>query len=146
MTVAQAVDDLVEVAAVGAWRAARHLHFADQPAVAGGVAGTLGAEHAAADADDFLLALAVGEVDGMRQGVLGLLAVLALLVGLVGLFGRCHRKRPLSSMVGVTASAAFSASRTASSRLTPSGISWILSCSFRIACSSISGRGGHPGR
>ena len=93
----------------------------DQPPVARGVAGSRRAEHAAAYPDDFRLAGAAVRIAR-------------------------HRNNPLSSMVGVADSAAVSASRIASSRFTPSGICWILSCNLRMASISISGRGGQPGR
>ena len=95
----QRVDDLVEVAAVGSRRAAGQRDVADQPAVTGGVAAALDAEHAAALADHLGPAVAVA-------------------------VGAGHdRSSPLSSMVGRDASAASSAAAMASARLTPSGIS-----------------------
>ena len=57
-----------------------------------------------------------------------------------------HRRRPLSSSVVGAARAAFSAAAIASARCTPSGISAILACRARMALSSISGRGGQPGK
>src|SRR5690606_38158796 len=57
-----------------------------------------------------------------------------------------HRSRPLIWEVGVASRAAASGARIAASRFTPSGSFWICWCSARIALSSISGRGGHPGR
>ena len=117
---AQRVDDVVEVAPVGTRGAARQGHGTHQTSIARRVAASSGPEHAAADPDDLRAVFA---------------AVLA-----------AHLSSPFSSMVGGIASAACSASRIASSRLTPSGICWILSWSFRMACNSISGRGGHPGR
>ena len=112
----EAVDDLVEVTAVGPRGAARQGDRLDQSAVAGGVAAALDAEHAAAHTDDFAV---------RRVG---------------------HRSSPLSSRVVGEARAAFSAAATASARCTPRGISAILACSARMALSSISGRGGQPGR
>ena len=57
-----------------------------------------------------------------------------------------HASSPFIACVGVAFSAASSAARAAVTRLTPSGMSWICSCSVMIALSSISGRGGQPGR
>ena len=94
---AQLVDDVVEIAAVRAGRAAGQRDRADETSVARRVAGAAGPEHAAAHGDD--------------------------LRGVLARFVLGHRSKPLSSMVGVTASAACSASRIASSRCTPSGIS-----------------------
>ena len=66
----EGIDDVVEVTAVRARRAAGQRDFADQPPVAGGVAAARGAEHAVAHAHDFLLAL-----------------VAVLILGGYGLFG-----------------------------------------------------------
>ncbi len=53
---------------------------------------------------------------------------------------------PFIACVGVAFMAASSAARAAVTRLTPSGVFWICWCSVMIALSSISGRGGQPGR
>ncbi len=112
------VDDVVEIATVGPRGAAGQGDGLDQPAITRGVAGSLDAEHPMTHPDH-----------------------LGVLIPRAG-----HRNRPLSSMVGLLARAAASAAATASARLTPSGISPIFACNIRIALSSISGRGGQPGR
>ena len=71
---------------------------ADETAVPRRVAGASGAEHAASDPDD------LGRIDVSLRTGLSAGAVLG------------HLSKPLSSMVGVTERAAFSASRIASSR------------------------------
>lgn len=94
----QCVDHLVEKPAVGAWRTARQRDGADETAIPGRVTGATGAEHATAHPDD------LGRIDvGLWAGT-----------GAIAVF--CHLSKPLSSMVGVTDRAAFSASRIASSR------------------------------
>ena len=126
---AQLVGRVVEPLAVGPLRSTGHLHPADQAAVAGRVAGAVRAEHAAPHLDR------LEAVDRrLVPAVLGEVVELA------------HRSSPFMAEVGVASSAASSASRAAFSRFTPSGVSWICWCSLMIASSSISGRGGQPGR
>lgn len=117
----QRVEEFIEVAAERGCGGAAEFNLLDQTAIAGGVAGAVGAEEAGAGAD-YLRVIVVLPADV------------------------AHRSSPLNSMVGRDASAACSAAAIASARLAPSGISWIFSCSLRIAWRSISGRGGQPGR
>ncbi|RPK71319.1 hypothetical protein EES44_03800 [Streptomyces sp. ADI96-15] len=136
------VGDLVEDAvpltggraAVGPAGRSRERDGADEAAVPAGVAGVLGAEHSPADADD-VAALAAG---GRERGLLARL--LGVLVGVA------HRSSPFISMVGSALRAASSASRAASSLLTPSLELCTFWWSLTIASTSISGRGGQPGR
>src|SRR5690606_16207982 len=131
---------LVEPAAVGAGGRPGKADRADQSAVSGGVAAVVRAEHAALDAD-LLAALAAPTREVLRGEVL--LGVHAVTRGVVRV---THRGSPFISIVGRALSAASSASRAASSAFTPSLEFWIFSWSLRIASSSISGRGGQPGR
>lgn len=127
----QLVGHLVEPAAVranaGRWQRDR----GGEAAEAGGVAAALGTEHALAPADHLDRDLLAGGGDG--GAVRG-----AVLVR--------HRSSPRISLTGVACSARASPSSSARRLFTPSGSCWILSCSFRIASISISGRGGQPGR
>ena len=116
----QPVDDVVEVAAEGAGGALHRCRRAGQASVAGGVTAAADAEHARLDSP------------------VAALLPSALWAG--------HRSNPFNSRVVGEASAAFSAAAIASARCTPSGVSAILACRARMACSSISGRGGQPGR
>ena len=53
---------------------------------------------------------------------------------------------PASTASGSRRSRACSSSSISASRFAPSFMFWILSCSLTIESSSISGRGGQPGR
>src|SRR6476469_70888 len=153
--------DLVEPAAVGLLGSSREDLRADEPAVAGGVAGAGGAEHAVAYADRADLAGGGGDV--LRGLVGGRLVDAAPRAGLrlgrleVALLGRAgrlvlvalvvaHRSRPFISEVGSARRAAVSSSAISVLRLAPSLVAWTWSWSLRIASMSISGRGGQPGR
>src|SRR5699024_8492241 len=57
-----------------------------------------------------------------------------------------HASSPFIWCVGVACRAASSAARAAASRFTPSGSFFTCSCSAMIELTSISGRGGQPGR
>src|SRR5699024_1969915 len=131
------VDDLVEVAAVGAWARTGHGDHAFQTAVPGCVTAAVHAEHTLAHRDD---------VQGCAPGRGDLLGGGVLLGGKVLVAGG-HASSPFIWWVGVAASAAASTSRRTLSRLLPSGVFLTTcSCSSRIALISISGRGGQPGR
>ncbi|SKU60311.1 Uncharacterised protein [Mycobacteroides abscessus subsp. abscessus] len=114
----QPVDHLVEVPTVRTVRARRQGNRLDQTAVTGRVAAPPYSEEPASHPDYLVRFL--------------------LTAG--------HRSSPFISMVGVAANAAASVSRMTSSRFAPRGMCAIFSCSFKIACSNISGRGGQPGR
>src|SRR5690606_27102218 len=134
------VGHLVEPSAVGAVRRSREPDRADQAAVTGGVAAVVGAEHPALDAD---LLAALAALAGQVLGGEFLLGVHPVRIpGCVV----AHRSSPFISIVGRALSAASSASRAASSALTPSLEVRIFSWSLRMASISISGRGGQPGR
>ena len=130
---------VVEVAAVRA-RAGQLRRPADhEAAVAGGVAGVLRAEHA--DAGDRLARSPVrpracaGTWSAACSGTSGRRFVSGASLGgpLVDQRQRAQRLACSSSSICL-------------SRCAPSFMFWILSCSLTIASSSISGRGGQPGR
>ncbi len=124
----QLVGHLVEPTAVRAVARAGQHHRDGQAAESGGVAAALRAEHALAAAHHLHGDLA----HRLLAAGLGYLVV--------------HRSCPRISLIGVAFRARASPNSSARRLFTPSGSCWILSCSFRMASISISGRGGQPGR
>ena len=146
----ESVGQVVEVAAVGPLRRAGQQDRAAQTAVARRVLAVRGPEHAEPLTDDDGVGVGAGRGRQVRRVLLGrlLAALLSLALGGLGSRSRrvAHASRPFIACVGVAFMAASSAARAALSRLTPSGMAWISLCSVMIALSSISGRGGQPGR
>ena len=127
----------------GGCEAPGHLDGTGEPAVPGGVAGALDAEHALAAADLLAGAVGVGDVLGPLVGGVEVGA------GPVRRSGRSSLPsliRPFIWLVGSALRPAVSVASISARRLTPSLVAWIWSCSLRIASISISGRGGQPGR
>jgi hypothetical protein len=160
---AERVGHRVEVGAVRPLAVQRRRLEHPEPAEAGGVSRGLRAEHAGAD--DRLgqpllarprrevVAVLAGGVRRGRHGSLRRLRPVSLFrprgTGGTGGTGRPgHSCDPSGEAMcsGDRPSRAFSSSVICRSRFAPSFMLMILSCSLRIESSSISGRGGQPGR